>query len=177
MIVRAPVRVTHGYTQTIVAPPSEVLPLLCPVREVDWVPGWAPEFVLTGSGVAERDCIFTTPDSAAGPTAEAIWTVLSQDVTAGTVEMLKVTPDFLVVRLSIALRPGPDGGSRADVTYQYTALSPAGEAYVATLTAEAYAEFMREWERALNAYLRAHRAEGAAHADVTPDVTSDPASE
>src|SRR2546427_13050450 len=33
-------RVTHEYTQTNDAPPEIVFPLLCPVREADWVPGW-----------------------------------------------------------------------------------------------------------------------------------------
>jgi hypothetical protein len=40
--IRAPVRVTHTYTQTLDGSPAEVLPLLCPVREADWVPGWTP---------------------------------------------------------------------------------------------------------------------------------------
>jgi hypothetical protein len=86
--VRHPVRITHTYTQTLDGTPVEVLPLLCPVREVEWVPGWAPRLVLSASGVAEPDCVFTTPDAAAGPEAEAIWTVLAQDPAAGTVEML-----------------------------------------------------------------------------------------
>ncbi len=92
MEIRPPVRVTHSYTQTLEGTPAEVLPLLCPVREADWVPGWMPRLVLSDSGVAERDCIFTTPAAATSPEAEAIWTVLEQDPAAGTVEMLKCLP-------------------------------------------------------------------------------------
>lgn len=154
--IRPPVRVTHTYTQRLEGTTDEVLPLLCPVRETEWVPGWAPGLVLSDSGVAEPDCVFTTPDAAAGARAEAIWTVLAQDAERGTVEMLKVTPGFLVVRLWIALRPA-DGGCTAEVTYRYTALGPAGEAYVASRTANDYAAFMRDWEAALNAHLRASR--------------------
>ena len=157
MDVRPPVRVAYTYTQTLDGTPAEVLPLLCPVREAEWVPGWAPRLVLSDSGVAEADCVFTTPDAAAGPGAEAIWTVLTHDTAAGTVEMLKVTPGFLVIRLTIALRPRVEGGCLADVTYRYTALGAAGEAYVRQRSAEAYVEFMREWEAALNAHLRAAR--------------------
>jgi hypothetical protein len=162
MLVRPPVRVTHTFTQTLDAPPAAVLPLLCPVREAEWVPGWSPALVLSDSGVAEPDCVFTTPDAAAGPDAEAIWTVLAQDADAGTVEMLKVTPGFLVVRLQVALRPAPDGRCLADVTYRYTALSASGEAYVAARTPEAYAAFMRDWERALNDFLRTRAGPTAA---------------
>lgn len=155
--IRTPVRVTHTYTQRLDGSVLEVFPLLCPVREAEWVPGWAPRLVLSDSGVAEPDCVFTTPDAAAGPDAEAVWTVLAQDADAGTVEMLKVTPGFLVIRLWIALRPRADGRCTADVTYRYTALGAAGEAFVASRTAEAYADFMRDWEAALNAHLRTMR--------------------
>lgn len=156
MMIRPPIRVSHTYRQTLDGTPDDVLTLLCPVREAEWVPGWAPRVVLSTSGFVERDCIFITPDLAAGAEAEAVWTVLGFDREAGKVEMLKVTPGYLVVRLSIVLHPR-DGGCHADVTYAYTALGPDGEDFVRSRTAEAYAEFMRGWEDALNAYLRTRR--------------------
>ena len=140
--IRRPVRVTRNFTQKLDGAPDEVLPLLCPVREVEWVPGWLPRLVLSASGVAERDCVFITPDTAAGAGAEAIWTILSHDPDAGTVEMLKVTPGFLVVRLAITLR-AREGASYAEVSYQYTALSTAGEAYVRERSEEALNRHLR----------------------------------
>jgi hypothetical protein len=157
--IQAPVRVTHTYTQTLDGTPAEVLPLLCPVREAEWVPGWSPQVVLSESGLVEPDCIFVTPDPSAPADTEAIWTVLQQDPAEGTVEMLKVTPGFLVVRLAIALQPHGETGCYATISYRYTALSPAGERYVRERTEGAYGEFMRGWESALNAYLRASRRE------------------
>jgi len=53
-------RVTHEYTQTNDAPPDRVFPLLCPVREADWVPGWQYKMIYSKSGVAEAGCVFTT---------------------------------------------------------------------------------------------------------------------
>lgn len=158
MDIQPPVRVTHTFTQALEGTPAEVMPLLCPVREAEWVPGWAPRLVLSTSGVAEPDCIFITPDAAAGADAEAIWTILSFDPAAGTVEMLKVTPGFLVIRLAIVLSARGGGGCHAEVSYRYTALSPAGESYVRERSPAAYAEFMRGWEAALNAYLRSQQA-------------------
>ena len=157
MDIQHPIRVVHTYTQSLDGSPEEVLPLLCPVREADWVPGWAPRLVLSESGVAERDCVFITPDAAAGPDAEAIWTITQLDRAAGRVEMLKITPGFLVVRLAIELTASAPAGCRAEVTYQYTALGPAGEAYVAGHTPDAYREFMESWEAALNRYLGSTR--------------------
>jgi hypothetical protein len=33
-------RIAYEYTQTNPATPDKVFPLLCPVREADWLPGW-----------------------------------------------------------------------------------------------------------------------------------------
>src|SRR2546427_12204443 len=55
-------RVTHEYTQTNDAPPEIVFPMLCPVREADWVPGWQYKMIYSKSGMAEAGCVFTTPN-------------------------------------------------------------------------------------------------------------------
>jgi hypothetical protein len=159
MRVSPPVRVTRTFTQRLEAPAEQVLPLLCPVRETEWVEGWAPRLVLSTSGVVERDCVFTTPDGE----REATWMVTEHDPASGLVEMVKVTPGFLVVRLRILLRPlnEPPVETAADVTYTYTALGPEGEAFVAARTEAAYEAFMRGWESALNAHLRRLRGEPA----------------
>ena len=65
MNIRPPNRVTHTYTQRLVAPPAAVFPLLCPVREADWIDGWNPLLVLSHSGLAEPDCVFVTDAAAA----------------------------------------------------------------------------------------------------------------
>lgn len=172
MDIRKPARVTHTYTQTLAGTRSEVFPLLCPVLETEWCSGWHPRLVVSHSGVAERDCVFITPDAAAGVNAEAIWTITEHDPSAGTTEMLKVTPGFLVIRLSIAVRDAGSDRCLADVTYRYTALSPAGEEFVSSMTESAYLAFMREWEDELNAYLERARMGAAAGASPTATHTS-----
>ena len=57
-------RVTHEYIQTNAASPERVFPLLCPVREADWIPGWRYKLIYSESGVAELGCIFATEDAA-----------------------------------------------------------------------------------------------------------------
>ncbi|GAB3346168.1 hypothetical protein [Lysobacter tyrosinilyticus] len=149
MNIQAPRRVGHSYVQHLVAEPARVFPLLCPVREVDWIEGWNPLRVASDSGVAEIDCIFVT---AAEP-QDAIWYVTRHDPEAGFVEMLKITPGITACRLSIALQ-ATDSGCDATVTYLHTSLgTPAGDAFVAGFTAEYYVQFMRDWEARLNHYL------------------------
>jgi hypothetical protein len=160
MRIMAPVRVSRSYTQTLEGTPEEVFPLLCPVREREWVEGWDPELVVSASGVAERDCVFITPDGA----RQATWVITEHEPAAGRVEMIKVTPGYLVIRLRITVRPLGGGAAArqtaAEVSYQYTALDEEGAAFVAGRTEAAYATFMRAWEDALNRFLRQRRAGG-----------------
>ncbi len=131
MHVTTPHRVSHTYTQRLIGEPSAVFPLLCPVREADWLDGWDPISVITRSGVAEPDCVFVTP---ATPN-DAIWYVTQHDPQRGFVEMLKITPLVTACRLTIQLRPIATG-SEATVTYTHTSLGPEGDAFVAAFTAE-----------------------------------------
>jgi hypothetical protein len=42
MNIQPPARAVHTYVQRLVAGPERVFPLLCPVREADWIEGWNP---------------------------------------------------------------------------------------------------------------------------------------
>ena len=149
MNIVQPVRATRTYTQHLVAGPDAVFPLLCPVREADWIDGWDPPLVVTTSGVAEPDCVFTT---SAQP-IDAIWMITRHERAAGFVEMVKVTPTVTACKLTIQLRAAP-GGCEADVTYSHTSLGPQGDVFVAAFTEEYYRGFMLDWEARINHYLR-----------------------
>jgi hypothetical protein len=148
MKIVGPRRATRTYTQHLVAPAASVFPLLCPVREADWIAGWDPPLVVSASGVAERDCVFTT----GAASQEAVWYVTQHEPPA-FVEMVKVTPGVTACRLTIRLRDVASG-SEAVVTYMHTSLDPAGDAFVDSFTEEHYRGFMQDWERRLNHYLR-----------------------
>lgn len=145
-----PVRVTRSYLQKLLAPPETVFPLLCPVREVEWVAGWQPKEVYSESGVAERDCIFVTP----GEPGDSVWVISRYQPHSFQIEFVKVTPGFTVGRIEISLWQNAEGGSDAEITYSYTALSREGESFVNDFTAAHYQHFMREWENELNHFLK-----------------------
>ena len=68
MNITKPNRKKHSYTQHPNASPEAVFPLLCPVAESKWTPGWMPEVVFSVSGVVEQECIFmTTPEFPSEP--------------------------------------------------------------------------------------------------------------
>ncbi len=148
MRVTKPNRVTRTFTQQLVAGPSEVFPLLCPVREADWIEGWDPSVVFSQSGVAEPDCVFLTEASP----SDAIWYITRHEPDHCFVEMIKITPTVTACKLTIQLRP-VDGGSEATITYAHTSLGPEGDTLVASFTAEHYKQFMRDWEARINHYL------------------------
>lgn len=150
MLVEHPVRVRHTYRQHLNAPPAEVFPLLGPVRECDWVPDWNPSVVYSDSGVVEPDCVFLIPEES----QQAIWVTTEHNSTEHIVEFVKVTPGHTVGHISIQLQAAREGGATATITYQYTALSPTGEAFVRGFTEDAYAMFMQQWKRQLNHYLQ-----------------------
>lgn len=153
MNIRPPNRVTHTYTQRLVAPPAAVFPLLCPVREADWIDGWNPLLVLSHSGLAEPDCVFVTDSRP----YDAVWFITRHEPERGFVEMIKVTPDVTACKLTIRVRAA-EPGSEADVTYSHTSLGPQGDVFVASFTTEFYVQFMREWEERMNHYLTHHTA-------------------
>ena len=148
MQVTPPRRIRHSYLQRLHAPPREVFPLLCPVREAEWIPDWAPRLVLSNSGTAEGGAVFITPGQ-----PEAIWTVTRYEPSE-RIGFIKVTPGVTVAQIGVILRPDADGGTYADVTYAHTSLGTAeGDAAVAAFTADAYGESMALWERRLNHFL------------------------
>ena len=113
MRVTTPNRVTRTYTQQLVAEPSRVFPLLCPVLEADWIHDWDPRLVLSQSGVAETDCVFITEASP----SDAIWYITKHEPDRGFVEMIKITPKVTAVRLTVQLRAAEAGSEAAPTAW------------------------------------------------------------
>ena len=152
--ISKPRRVKHTFTQSIKGSPEQVFPLLCPVRETDWIPGWTTDWVISNSGVAEQGCIFQTPPRPGAGGAASIWVIVRHDADAFEVEMIKVTPAFTVGKLQISLSPQGKTVTNATITYEFTSLGPLGDRYLETYTAQWYEKFMQVWEGQMNHYLK-----------------------
>ena len=57
--INKPRRVKHSYTQSIKGTPEQVFPLLCQVRETDWIAGWTIAYEFTSLG--PLGALATTP--------------------------------------------------------------------------------------------------------------------
>lgn len=132
------------------APPGDVFPLICPVREREWLEGWNPEVVHTASGTAEPGCVFTTT----GPEGElSVWTMSRHDERDGVVEFVVVTAGLHVMTLEIALRPEPTG-TLASWRRTFTALTSAGERAIAAIDDEQHGRRIAHLEASINHYIR-----------------------
>jgi hypothetical protein len=144
-------RLVRHHRQTLHAAPERVFPLLCPVREQQWLPGFRARMIHSVSGVAEPGAVFATPQDTA---PEVIWTTV-EHARPRRVRFVRWHPGEMVVDLELDLSAGT-GLTWLDVRYTYTAISPAGDARVQAMTEPQWIEQMTHWETTLNAWLAAH---------------------
>jgi len=148
MDVRPPRRVTRRYTQNLHAPPDRVFPLLCPVRETEWVNGWHPRLVLSESGVAEPGCVFITPSVP----QDALWVMTEHDPENARLRMVKFIPGVVVGEIAIVLESSGQG-TKADIAYAFTSLGGDGDRVIEGFTQQHFDAFMMTWEDELNHFL------------------------
>lgn len=145
-----PKRIARSYEHHLEASPAQVFPLLCPVREYEWIEPWTCEMVWSDSGVAEKDGIFTTrfPDD---PERE-IWVICRYEPERA-IEFIRFMPGYKTTRLDIALTPD-DAGTRLRWTHTFTGLTDPGNSLVEREAGEAYLQRMKSLERMLAHFLR-----------------------
>jgi len=147
-------RQVRRYTQHIEAAPERVFPLLCPVREAEWLEGWSDEVAMihSESGLAEDGCVFTTRVQGR---PETVWMITRHDPVARVVEFFRVTTGLVATRLRIAVEGRADGSSSVLVEYTFTPLGPAGRAFLEQNHSEdAFRSDMAFWEASMNHWLR-----------------------
>ena len=150
MKIEKPRRISHTYEQRINGNIEEIMPLYCPVRELDWCENWNPTAVYSNSGVVEKDCIFITSH---GDT-DIVWIVTDYDIAKGYVKMFYHVPGVLVNKLEIQLAPMGEKETKAVITYSKTSLNEIGDKALDEFTKAGYNTMMDSWEKAMNHYLK-----------------------
>ena len=124
-------RKNFEFSYEVSAEPEAVFPLLCPVREYEWLDGWECEMVYSQSGVAETDCVFKTRFREVPET----WHVNVYEPPR-RIEYLIEAPDTLITRLTIELARSGEGRTQMHWRRVYTSLSPAGQAQADSWTSD-----------------------------------------
>ncbi|WP_147819640.1 SRPBCC family protein [Salidesulfovibrio onnuriiensis] len=130
------------------ATPETVFPLLCPVREYDWLDQWECELVWADSGHAEDGCVFRTWYPGMG--GKDTWMV-SRFEPGQAIEFVRMNPSR-AMRYCITLHP--EGRATRLVWRQvHTSLDELGRSLVENLDKGAYAGQIKWLEANLNHYL------------------------
>jgi hypothetical protein len=147
-------KVQRSHTIKVPAPPERVFPLLCPVREEEWIPGWESEtyeLIFSKSGFNEEGCIFKTNFRVP---AESVWTCLKFDRENYETEFLVHIIGLEMRKFTISLIQNDDKSTNALFSMSATALSEKGNKYVENLTEEEYVKFISGFEMMLNHYFQ-----------------------
>lgn len=117
-------REVRTFTMHAASTPDRVFPLLCPVREYEWIETWNCEMIHSNSGYAELDCVFKTNHG----DVEELWTVSRYE--PNEIIEFVVSSKFRVMRYRFTLIPEKDTGTRVEIEQTATALSLEGEKHV-----------------------------------------------
>ena len=135
---------------TFNASPETVFPLLCPVREYDWIEIWDCRMIYTASGLAEDNCVFSTNFPHHG--GEEIWTVSRYDPPRA-IEFIRFSPGQKITRLDIHLEPDGAEKTRALWRKTFTGLSEKGNRFIDTDGTALFDAEVERIETMMNYYL------------------------
>ena len=145
------IQTTLKRTQLNIGNIKDVFPLLCPVREKDWLVDWDYEMIYSQSGLVEKDCVFSTPYENG---VDTIWQVTQYDKTNYIIEFLRVTPYENVVKINIQLEKVDEYNTKSHISYQYTALNEKQNEFIKNDLEKTFNKSMNWWEKAINHYLQ-----------------------
>ncbi|HEU4882498.1 MAG TPA: SRPBCC family protein [Longimicrobium sp.] len=158
-----PAHQTRSATIRLDAPPGRAFEMFTPLGERAWAHGWDPEFLHPLDGDGCEGSVFIT--RAGG--VETIWTTIAHHPPSGAAYS-RVTTGLHAVVVQVRLRPADDGGTLADVSYAFTALTLAGNEAVAEMVA-GFDGWMEEWESSINRALSVSPVETARENSVDSD--------
>lgn len=123
------VRQRFESSHVIQALPARIFPLLCPVREYEWIPGWDCRLIYTESGLAEPGAIFQT-DREADDGLDT-W-VISRYEPGRLISFVRVN-HLRTIHYEIRLDQINENSTKLVWSQEITALSPAGDHHVGQL--------------------------------------------
>jgi hypothetical protein len=143
-------RITRKYQQNINGTPEIVFPLLCPVKEAQWLEGWEYRMIYSASGFAEEGCVFATPEDGEDDT---VWIITHHDTSNREVDFVRFTPGSRTCVLKITVSPNGRNASIVDIYYSYTGITEEGNFWIGNFTEDVFLEAVKFWERSMNHFL------------------------
>lgn len=141
-------RKTLSFKMKLEAEPEKIFPLLCPVREYDWIESWKCEMVYADSGFAELDGIFKTGSAASG--LEDTWLICRHESPV-RIEFVRWNA-IRAIHYTISLK-AVAGGTESEWKQVLTGLTEEGNEFVRSLDGREFETMCRTEEKMLNHYL------------------------
>lgn len=129
--------------------PGKVFPLLCPVKEYDWIEHWECEMIYSDSGFAENNCIFTTEYNTDGD--KDVW-VVSKYNPPFEIQFVR-TNSLRVIRYNITLSRNDDDTTSAKWEQILTGLNKEGNSFVEEQSEDEFNNMIDSLEKMINYYL------------------------
>lgn len=137
--------VSHRGAITVPCGGAEALELFTPEGERDWVDDWSPDYLFRAGGGDEIDTVFRTAHGG----EETEWIVLDHDREALTLAYARLTPGSRVGTVTVSIEPIDDTSCWAEICYEMTATSEAGNATLRRFDRKAFAAMLADWEARL----------------------------
>jgi hypothetical protein len=131
------------------APVERVFPLLCPVREYEWIDGWSCELIYSESGFAEIGAVFTTGFRAEG---FSVWAVSRYEPNRA-IEFVVIFPESHVMTIALSLESIDVAQTKLTWKCAYTSLV-AHNAFVDGVNQDAFDHHQAFFDRALEHYCK-----------------------
>jgi hypothetical protein len=131
-------------------PPEDVFPMLCPVREYEYIPQWECDIVYLDSGLAEQGGVFTTHSHREGNQKD-VWVISCYD-TNRAIEFIRVNGMRSMV-YRIELQGTETVGTVVSWKQVITGLTEEGNQHVQTLQQSDFTAMLSHMQELLQHYL------------------------
>jgi hypothetical protein len=141
-------------TIVLAGPVERAFLALTPAGESAWVPGWEPEYLYPTSGATGDGMVWRTGQG--GETT--LWACVAWDPAGFRARYARVTPGSRFGLVDVGCRALAADRTEATVGYAFTALGPAGAAWLDTFSEAAFAAMLETWRVAIDGWLGADAA-------------------
>jgi hypothetical protein len=136
-------------------PPEDIFPMLCPVREYEYLPRWGCDIVYLNSGLAEWGGVFTTHSHGEGDQKD-VWVISRYDMNRA-IEFVRVNHMRSMI-YRIELQGTENGGTVVSWEQIITGLTEEGNRYVRTLQQSDFTAMLSHFQELLEHYLATGKA-------------------
>lgn len=144
-------KLIRSYQQILEGSKVEIFPLLCPVREKEWLKDWEYNMIYSESGYAEKGCIFETSNIY----GKYNWIITKHAIETFEIQFVKTMKEKLVVIIDINLEESDKDTTICNIQYTFIALNDDVLDYMhKENSVENFNTHMKKWEDSLNYYLK-----------------------